>query len=83
MQYQYKMVQLPPVINVHKKEYEGKEAAAYLQEIVNAEATQGWEFYRVDEIGTQVTPGCLGMLFGQKVAFLNHYVVTFRCQASN
>ena len=78
MPYQYKMLQVPPNITIQKKEYRGNEAAGYLQEIVNTEAAQGWEFYRVDEIGTQVTPGCLGMLFGQKAVVISHYVVTLR-----
>ncbi|HYE75627.1 MAG TPA: DUF4177 domain-containing protein [Blastocatellia bacterium] len=81
MFYHYKMLQIPPSISVQKKEYRGNEAAGYLQEIVNAEATQGWEFYRVDEIGTWVNPGCLRMLFGQKSVSIPHYVVTFRREA--
>lgn len=56
----------------------GNEAAAYLESIVNANARDGWEFYRVDEIGVSVKPGCIAGLFGQKEAFTNYYVVSFR-----
>lgn len=76
--YQYKMVQVPPTIAVKAKEYRGNEAAAYLEELANQYAAQGWEFYRVDEVGVVIKPGCLGSLFGKKVEFYTYYVVTFR-----
>ena len=76
--YQYKMVQVPPNIEVQAKQHKGNEAAAYLEGIVNANARDGWEFYRVDAIGVNVTPGCLAGLLGQKEAFNTYYVVSFR-----
>ena len=76
--YQYRMVQVPPNIAVQAKQHVGNEAAAYLEGLVNAHAQEGWEFFRVDEIGVKVTPGCLASLFGQKEAFSNYYVITFR-----
>lgn len=76
--YQYKMVQVPPNIEVQAKQHKGNEAAAYLEGIVNANARDGWEFYRVDAIGVNVTPGCLAGLLGQKEAFSTYYVVSFR-----
>lgn len=80
MGYVYRMVQLPPTIAVAEKDHEGNEAAKYLQEMVNAEAANGWEFYRVDPIGVQVQPGCLGGLLGRKTVEYTHYVVSFRSQ---
>ena len=76
--YQYKMIQVPPNIEVQAKQHKGNEAAAYLQTIVNANACDGWEFYRVDAIGVSVKPGCLAGLFGQREAFSTYYVVSFR-----
>lgn len=76
--YQYKMVQVPPNIEVKAKKQKGNEAAAYLQSIVNANASDGWEFYRVDTIGVSVRPGCIASLLGQKEALINYYVVSFR-----
>lgn len=76
--YQYKMIQVPPNIEVQAKQHKGNEAAAYLEGIVNANARDGWEFYRVDAIGVNVTPGCLAGLLGQKEAFSTYYVVSFR-----
>ncbi len=72
--YEYKMVQVPPAINVGVKE-KGNEAAAYLQSVVNENSIDGWEFYRVDSIGIEVSPGCFG---GNKNILKNYYVVSFR-----
>jgi hypothetical protein len=76
--YDYRMVQVPPNIVVKRKEHAGNEAAIYLQEIATQHAAQGWEFYRVDTIDVKLQPGCLGMLLGQREAIVNYYVVTFR-----
>lgn len=75
--YEYKMVQVPPSIVIKKESGEG-EAAQYLQAVVNQYASQGWEFYRVDEIGVKVRPGCLAMLLGQREENKLYYVVSFR-----
>lgn len=76
--YQYKMVQIPPGIAVRASEHRGNEAAAYLEEIVNDYAEEGWEFYRIDSMDIQVQPGCLGALFGKKGDQDTYYVITFR-----
>ncbi|MDT4966579.1 MAG: hypothetical protein QOJ64_1316 [Acidobacteriota bacterium] len=78
MGYEYKMIQIPPTITVKAKEYRGNEAAFYLESITNEQASQGWEFYRVDTVGVLTEPGCLGALFGGKQAAIEYYVVTFR-----
>lgn len=77
MQYNYKMVQVPPTIVLKKDTGQG-EAAQYLQSIVAQEAVEGWEFYRVDEIGVKQRPGCLGVLLGQRETSTVYYVVSFR-----
>lgn len=77
MSYIYKMVQIPPTIRV-KNAQSGTEAAAYLESVVNDMARQGWEFYRVDEVGVREEPGCLAMLLGAKSSYTVYYVVTFR-----
>ena len=77
--YQYKMVQIPPNIAI-KSKARGNEAAAHLEEIINTQAQEGWEFYRVDTIGVKVEPGCLAGLFGQKEAVNTYYVITLRKQ---
>ena len=81
--YVYKMIQVPPNITVKQKEYTGKEAAYYLESIANTEARQGWEFYRVDTIGVEIKPGCLGMFLGQRRTLTQYYVVTLRRLANS
>jgi hypothetical protein len=78
MAYEYKMVQVPPTIVVKAKEQRGNEAAHYLQSLANAQAAEGWEFYRVDTVGVVTKPGCLASLFGAKQTLIQYYVVTFR-----
>ena len=75
--YEYKMVQIPPNVQVGKSE-KGNEAAAYLETIANKHAAQGWEFNRVDEIGVVTKPGCLAGMFGAKQSMTIYYVMTFR-----
>lgn len=74
------MVQVPPTISIKGKEHKGTEAAGYMESAVNQMADQGWEFYRVDSVGVQLQPGCLGSLLGQKTAEQLYYVITFRKQ---
>lgn len=76
--YVYKMVQIPPNIQIDEGTSTKGRAAAYLEGVVNVSAAQGWEFFRVDEIGIQINPGCLGGLFGAKAQRVGYYVVTFR-----
>ncbi|MGR7921899.1 hypothetical protein ACU6RQ_12470 [Zobellella denitrificans] len=78
MVYEYKMVQVPPNISVEKKNHKGNEAAAYLQNIANDMAEQGWEFYRIDSVGVSVQPGCFGALTGSRVEQSLYYVISFR-----
>lgn len=78
MGYEYRMIQMPPTIVVPAKELRGQEAAYYLQSIANEQASQGWEFYRVDTVGVVVQPGCLAMLLGAKQSVVEYFVATFR-----
>jgi hypothetical protein len=76
--YQYKMIQVPPNIEVQAKQHKGNEAAAYLESVVNIHAKDGWEFFRVDAIGVNVKPGCIAGLLGQKDALSTYHVICFR-----
>jgi hypothetical protein len=78
MTYTYKMIQIPPEIRIQAKNVKGQEAAIYLETIVAEQAKQGWEFYRVDAIGVEESPGCIGGLLGQKTSYYTYYVVSFR-----
>lgn len=85
--YRYKMVQIPPNVAIQAKGLLGKApspasvAAEYLEKVVNDRAKEGWEFYRIDEIGIISTPGCLAGLFGAQQSVSTYYVVTFRMAA--
>lgn len=79
--YTYKMVQIPPNISVDMKTHKGNEAAAYIQNIVNSYAEDGWEFYRIDSVGVDLQPGCFGGLSGQKAQSNVYYVISFRKEA--
>lgn len=77
--YTYKMLQIPPnMALVAKGMFKQTVAANYLQQIVNTEAQQGWEFFRVDSVGVKSEPGCLAALMGAKAIDTVYYVVTFR-----
>ncbi len=78
MIYQYKMIQVPQDVTVKMKDQRGNEAASYLESIANSQAADGWEFYRVDEVGVIARPGCLGAIFGRKAEYTLYYVMTFR-----
>lgn len=78
MNYEYKMVQIPPNIAVEMKKHKGNEAAAYLESVVNKYASEGWEFHRIDSIGVALQPGCFAALSGKKEEHSLYYVISFR-----
>ena len=78
MDYEYKMIQIPPTISVQASQHKGNEAAQYMEAIANSHAEQGWEFYRVDTLSVSIPPGCLAALFGDKGSQSQYYVMTFR-----
>ena len=77
-QYVYKMVQIPRNVEIKEGMSQRGRAAGYLESVVNEHARSGWEFFRVDQIGIHVNPGCLTALFGAKPTVYLYYVVTFR-----
>lgn len=78
--YTYKMIQVPPTISVKAKDNKSGIAAAYLQDVVNSCAVEGWEFQRVDTIGIEERPGCFG---GNKTRLTHYYVITFRKEVAD
>lgn len=45
MAYTYKMIQVPPTISVKQKDYQGREAASYLESVVNQQAGDDRQFF--------------------------------------
>ncbi len=79
--YKYKMVQIPQIIQTPSKEAH-KAASDYLESAVNREAANGWEFFRIDEIGVREIVGCVAALLmaigGWPPPIRRYYVITFR-----
>jgi hypothetical protein len=75
--YRYRMFQPPPTISVKEGVRTSQLAAHYLEDVVSRFAKEGWEFFRVDEIGIHVQPGCLAVLSGAGPARQSYYVITF------
>jgi hypothetical protein len=48
-----------------------------LQALIDQYTTRGWNFYRIDKVNIQITPGCLASLFGASVALVNFDQVVF------
>jgi len=76
--YEYRVVQIPPTIQVENSYQMSQAAAIYLQKLIDENALNGWHFYRIDTMGVFNPPGCLASLFGNKGDYTNYYVVTFR-----
>jgi hypothetical protein len=49
-----------------------------LQAVINQYTQNGWEYYSIDKVDIQITPGCLAALFGAKVSFITFDQVIFR-----
>jgi hypothetical protein len=62
------------VINIEN----AQKVSEQLQALISQYARQGWEFYRIDKIDIQITPGCLAALFGAQVSFITFDQVIFR-----
>ncbi|HBS25038.1 MULTISPECIES: DUF4177 domain-containing protein [Thalassospira] len=58
VQFEYQCVAGPTVIEIGKKENRTQAVAEY-QNIINREASKGWEFVGIDEFRTSEPPGCL------------------------
>lgn len=76
--YSYAMIQVNPTIEVGVGERTDQAAAAYLQRVVNKNAKDGWELFRMDSFSVDRPPGCLAGLFGARPDRHQYYVITFR-----
>lgn len=70
---EYKMVPIPRTFRAQESE-----VAAYMQQLANQHAAEGWHFYRIDEIGVVNSPSCIGVLLGNRETVVPYYVVTFK-----
>lgn len=72
--YEYRMVQIPRDLFVKMGQADGI-AAEYLQSVISQNATDGWEFYRIDNLTVTEKPGCSS---SQKEALHAVGVISFR-----
>ena len=49
-----------------------------LQDVINRYVSQGWDYYSMEKVNIQVTPGCLAALFGKSVEFITFDQIIFR-----
>lgn len=67
-----------PMNFVIRKPADMDNAVASFANIINREASQGWEFYSMEQIATTVPAGCLASLFGSKDVTTYHNMLIFR-----
>ena len=76
-EFEYKCVAVPRAIEVGKKDALGDAVRVY-QQLINQNASGGWEYVGVDEITSYQKPGCLAGLFGKGEKVINFKVLVFK-----
>jgi len=62
----------------HAKASRVGDISGQLEAAINAEATDGWEFYQLQAVNVQVAPGCLSSLFGAEASYIQVDQLIFR-----
>src|SRR5436305_10547194 len=78
-QYRYHVV---PFIGAMKSGFfsgdNAQTVSAQLNGLIDHYALQGWEFYSLEKVDIQITPGCIGQLLGQNASYITFDKVIFR-----
>jgi hypothetical protein len=74
--YDYRVV--PLSITTESVGSEAHVAAERVGRVVAQMAAEGWDFYRIDAVGVEVRPGCLGAILGQTSAERSCSLAIFR-----
>lgn len=77
MPYQYKVI---PFMGKLKSGGNISEISAQLETKINEQAVHGWEFYQMNDVNIEVTPGCLPAVLGQKSSYVSYDQLVFRKQ---
>ena len=77
-EYIYRMVQVPPNVEIDSPADRGHAAEVYLTGLTAEMGNEGWDFFRIDAIGVVERPGCLAGLLGVRSTVTPYYVVAFR-----
>jgi hypothetical protein len=54
------------------------EVSKQLENLINTEVRNGWEFCQLGDVNIEVSPGCLAGLFGSKMSYMQYDQVIFR-----
>jgi len=79
--YTYKVVAIPRDVEMMRGvsgPTPAERVAGYVEQVINQQAQEGWEFYRMDTVNITEKPGCLGQLLGQKEATFAYNLLIFR-----
>ena len=49
-----------------------------LQDVIDEQTRQGWDFYSLEKVNIEVQPGCIGGLLGQSASYITSDQVVFR-----
>jgi hypothetical protein len=53
-----------------------------LQNVIDEQAIQGWDYYSIEKVNIEVRPGCIGGLLGQSASYITSDQIVFRQDAS-
>jgi hypothetical protein len=74
MQYEYKAIPFTGIV----ESFSPSQVAQQLSLSINVELAGGWEFYQINAVNINVSPGCLESLFGAKSSTTKHDMLIFR-----
>lgn len=72
--FEYKTIPSPPSLIVRGKKYDDAAIRAY-SDLINREATDGWEFYGMEPISVIEPKGCLSLSQPRSTTY---YMLVFR-----
>lgn len=67
-----------PFVGMIKGSGSADEVSKQLQAAINGQATQGWEFVTLNDVGIEIAPGCLGSLMGKEKTYARFDQLIFR-----
>lgn len=58
MTYEYKVIPLPGAVKVQKGQKSAETVAKFLEDTINEQAKEGWEFFQVETLQAAEPAGC-------------------------
>lgn len=74
-QFKYHVV---PFVGQVKGTVDVSQVSKQLEDLINHYSSQGWDFYSLENVDIEVTPGCIQGLMGAKTAYLTYNQLVFR-----